>query len=227
MMTHRLFFDYIHNPAATCPCLRIEIHSPKRLFFSFKCHSILKNFFESAYSQKDSVYLLFKLCDMKRIIALLILAASLPGIVAQAQSHNTKCLGVSTGYLFDTENVQIGIFMRLPFAKNWRVAPSVNYAFTHNDLNEWEINGNIHYLVPFAGRFSFYPLAGIAFQSWRGNALQSDKELSNTRNKFGINVGAGLEVSLSHRLDLHLEGKYIFINDFDQAHISLGLGYKF
>ncbi len=171
--------------------------------------------------------MLSKLRNMKKIIALLILVASLSGAFAQAQSYNAKCLGVSTGYLFDTENAQIGIFMHLPFAKNWRVAPSVNYAVSHHDLNEWEIDGNIHYLVPFAGRFSFYPLVGIAFQSWRGNALQNDKELSNTRNKFGINAGAGFEMNISHRLNLHIEGKYILINDFNQAHISLGLGYKF
>ena len=100
-------------------------------------------------------------------------------------------------------------------------------AVGHHDLNEWEINGNIHYLIPFAGRFSVYPLAGIAFQSWRGNALQNDKELSNTRNKFGINAGAGFEMNISRHLNLHIEGKYIFINDFNQANISIGLGYKF
>ena len=133
----------------------------------------------------------------------------------QAQNYNTKCLGISAGYMFDTENVQAGVFMHLPFAKNWRVVPSVNYTFSHHDL------------IPFAGRFSVYPLAGIAFQSWRGNALQNDKELSNTRNKFGINAGAGFEMSISRHLNLHIEGKYIFINDFNQANISIGLGYKF
>ena len=124
----------------------------------------------------------------------------LSATTVQAQNYNTKCLGISAGYMFDTENVQAGVFMHLPFAKNWRVVPSVNYTFSHHDLNEWEINGNIHYLIPFAGRFSVYPLAGIAFQSWRGNALH---------------------------LNLHIEGKYIFINDFNQANISIGLGYKF
>ena len=64
-------------------------------------------------------------------------------------------------------------------------------------------------------------------QSWRGNALQNDKELSNTVNKFGINAGAGFEMNLSRRLDLHIEGKYIFIDKFHQANLSIGLGYKF
>ena len=35
----------------------------------------------------------------------------------QAQNYNTKCLGISAGYMFDTENVQAGVFMHLPFAK--------------------------------------------------------------------------------------------------------------
>ena len=168
-----------------------------------------------------------KLLDMKKIIGLFIFMGLLSAPSVQAQNYNTKCLGISAGYMFDTENVQAGVFMHLPFAKNWRVVPSVNYTFSHHDLNEWEINGNIHYLIPFAGRFSVYPLAGIAFQSWRGNALQNDKELSNTRNKFGINAGAGFEMSISRHLNLHIEGKYIFINDFNQANISIGLGYKF
>ena len=83
----------------------------------------------------------------------------LSATTVQAQNYNTKCLGISAGYMFDTENVQAGVFMHLPFAKNWRVVPSVNYTFSHHDLNEWEINGNIHYLIPFAGRFSVYPLS--------------------------------------------------------------------
>ena len=181
---------------------------------------------------------------MKRIIGLIVLAVLLCINGTQAQSYNTKSLGVSTGYLFDSENVHAGIFIHLPVSKHWRVAhagifihlpvskhwrvaPSINYAFSNHDRYELDINGDVHYLVPFAGRFSFYPLAGIAFQSWRGNALQSDKELSNTVNKFGINAGAGFEMNLSRRLDLHIEGKYIFIDKFHQANLSIGLGYKF
>jgi len=121
---------------------------------------------------------------MKKIIGLFIFMGLLSATTVQAQNYNTKCLGISAGYMFDTENVQAGVFMHLP-------------------------------------------LAGIAFQSWRGNALQNDKELSNTRNKFGINAGAGFEINISRHLNLHIEGKYIFINDFNQANISIGLGYKF
>lgn len=164
---------------------------------------------------------------MKKLIALLASASLLFAPLAQAQSHNSMSLGVSTGYLFDSENVQGGIFMHLPIAKNWRVGASIDYAFSNHNRSNLEISGDIHYLVPFAGRFSFYPLGGIAFQSWRGNAFQSDKSLSNTINKFGINLGAGFEMNLSRNLDLHIEGKYIFIDRFHQANISIGLGYKF
>lgn len=164
---------------------------------------------------------------MKKIIGLLALAVLLAVQLAQAQTYNTKSLGVSAGYLFETENVQGGIFIHLPVSKHWRVAPSINYAFSNHNRYNLDINGDVHYLVPFAGRFSFYPLAGIAFQSWRGSALQTDRELSNTINKFGINAGAGFEMNLSRRLDLHIEGKYIFIDKFHQAHVSIGLGYKF
>lgn len=164
---------------------------------------------------------------MKKLIALLAFASLLFAPLAQAQSHNSMSLGVSTGYLFDCENVQGGIFMHLPIAKNWRVGASIDYAFSNHNRSNLEISGDIHYLVPFAGRFSFYPLGGIAFQSWRGNAFQSDKSLSNTINKFGINLGAGFEMNLSRNLDLHIEGKYIFIDRFHQANISIGLGYKF
>lgn len=164
---------------------------------------------------------------MKKIIGLLILAALLTIQSVQAQSYNTKSLGVSAGYLFDTENVQGGIFIHLPVSSHWRVAPSINYAFSNHNRYNLDINGDVHYLVPFAGRFSFYPLAGIAFQSWRGNALQDDKSISNTINKFGINAGVGFEMNISRRLDLHLEGKYIFIDRFHQTHLSIGVGYKF
>ena len=42
---------------------------------------------------------------------------------AQAQSYNTKSLGVSAGYLFESENAQGGIFLHLPIARNWRDLP--------------------------------------------------------------------------------------------------------
>lgn len=151
-----------------------------------------------------------KLLDMKKIIGLFIFMGLLSATSVRAQNYNTKCLGISAGYMFDTENIQAGVFMHLPFAKNWRVVPSVNYTFSHHDLNEWEINGNIHYLIPFAGRFSVYPLAGIAFQSWRGNALQNDKELSNTRNKFGINAGSRIRNEHLSPLKPTYRGKIYF-----------------
>ena len=78
---------------------------------------------------------------------------------------------------------------------------------------------------PAASRSTRWPVSPS--RAGGAAALQTDKELSNTVNKFGINAGAGFEMNLSQRLDLHIEGKYIFIDRFHQANISIGLGYKF
>ncbi len=161
---------------------------------------------------------------MKRI-GLFLLGCFLP-LLMQAQDYNTKCLGASVGYLFETKNVQAEVFFYLPIAKRWRIAPDVQYSFSYDNVYEWGIDGNIHYLIPFAGRFTFYPLAGIAFQSWHSRWM-GEEILFVTENKFGINTGVGFEVTLPYRLNLHLEGKYIFMEKFHQPHISLGLGYRF
>lgn len=84
----------------------------------------------------------------------------------RAQNYNTKCLGISAGYMFDTENIQAGVFMHLPFAKNWRVVPSVNYTFSHHDLNEWE---TMEHSLPHSFRRS---ILGISLSRYRVSKLE-------------------------------------------------------
>ncbi len=162
---------------------------------------------------------------MKKKLGILLFFAGLFPYLLNAQTNSTKCIGVSVGYMFETHNVQTEIFFQLPIAKNWRVAPAIQSTFSHNNLKSWSIGGNVHYLVPFANRFAFYPLAGITFQSWRG--YSHEEKLSNTTNRFGLTAGAGFEMSLSQCLNLHIEGKYTFIKIFHQPSIHIGLGYKF
>ena len=126
-----------------------------------------------------------------------------------------------TGTLEQTDWSEIALCSQFGQAKNY---------FSVGDQKTVSINGT-NYKVQIIGfdhdQLTSGGMAGITFQSWRGSGLQTDKELSNTINKFGINAGAGFEMNLSQRLDLHIEGKYIFIDRFHQANISIGLGYKF
>ena len=48
-----------------------------------------------------------------------------------------------------------------------------------------------------------------------------------TSNRFGTNLGGGLEVRALQALKLFAEAKYSFVKDYSSIGISVGIGYVF
>ncbi|MFI3239974.1 MAG: outer membrane beta-barrel protein [Bacteroidales bacterium] len=156
---------------------------------------------------------------MKRILLLAIIATISLTTLAGDIYKGEHTVGVLAGYNTRTESAVAGAFFQYRFSKYIRVSPDFQYAFSHNGLSSYEINGNIH--VPFTlGRIvNVYPLAGVSYQSLKMEAL--------SENRFGLNLGGGAGVMATNTLKLSLEGKYSLLKDYSNAAITLSIGYLF
>jgi len=134
-----------------------------------------------------------------------------------------KAIGVNVAYGSEIESIAIGVKFNYGITDQIRLSPSFNYFVGKDELSEWEINADVHYLFDIAPKFSVYPLAGLTFTGWRvawGN-------YSSTTTRFGANVGAGIGYQLSDIIGVGLEVKYSVVSDLDQFVPGINLTYKF
>lgn len=78
-----------------------------------------------------------------------------------------------------------------------RLAPSVDYTFRHHGIDTYNIS--LDYQLPLrltaTSDVNFYPLAGIGYTAWTRIAETGTvrTETSERTNRFGFNIGGGLE----------------------------------
>ncbi len=156
------------------------------------------------------------------IIISLIISSLIPNI-SNAQKGE-KLIGILAGYNTENKSALAGIAFQYRFSKYFRISPNIQYVFKNNSISAYEINLNAH--VPFAldTKLNFYPLAGVSYQSWRTGIKGED---TYTYNKFGFNIGAGLEYMATSSLKVTLEGNYSWIKRHDSGGFFIGLGYLF
>lgn len=157
---------------------------------------------------------------MKQKLILLLLAVTFSlTALAENRYKGEHTVGVLAGYNTRTESAVAGAYFQYRFNKYLRIAPDFQYAFAHNGLSSYEINGNLH--VPFAlcSRANIYPLAGVSYQSLK------TFEFSN--NRFGLNLGGGIDFLATKTLKLGVEGKYALLKDYSNAAFTISIGYLF
>ncbi len=155
---------------------------------------------------------------MKKIIlaaAICLMAA----LGAQAKSSN---LAFGIGFNYGTKFDQAGIGAKLQagITRNFRIEPEFIYFFKNKGVETFDINCNFHYVVRLAPKVDFYPLAGLSYSNW------SD-DFDHSENRFGVNLGAGLEVRLASNVGFFLEERGQLVSDFSQSVTSLGLKFRF
>lgn len=165
---------------------------------------------------------------MKKLVILFMLAVFSLGVHAQIESGRSS-LGLNLGYGFDSENFTIGLDYRYSITNYLRINPVVTHFVKHSDVSAWAIDLNAHYVVRLSEQFSFYPLVGVDLSFWdtklEDAPVSADASVSDTR--FGLNLGLGLEMYATERIVAGLEAKYAIVKDYDQALISLRVGYLF
>ncbi|MCC8071545.1 MAG: porin family protein [Bacteroidales bacterium] len=163
----------------------------------------------------------------KTIISMLIALCAAATAFAQ---EGKMAVGAQLSYASCNENLGIGAKVQYYISDPVCLEASANYFFKNDCVSAWDINLNGHYLIRLGSAFHFYPLAGITFSRWNAEVDYAGPvwhTVKSSVNRFGINIGAGLEYEVAPCLIASLECKYQAIKDFDQAVISLGLAYKF
>jgi len=106
-----------------------------------------------------------------------------------------------------------------------RLGGSFAWSFPRSSVNMWGANVNAHYLFPMHRTpFTLYPLVGLGWVGYRTNA-DLDPARWNT-NRFGLNVGGGIDLSLTHRLVLNFEVRHKFIANLENPYF-IGAGVAF
>ena len=162
--------------------------------------------------------------------------ASSPSAAAQDDSASDwrlqrKTFGVKAGYITRNESAVAGLFFQYRFTDHFRLAPDVECAFSHNNRDAFMVNIDTHY--PFEvntrGNATIYPIAGVNYSSWkrRFDDLANDKDTSQKTTNFGLNLGAGFDLTLSRTLKLNLEARYTLVKHNSNLQVTVGIGYLF
>jgi len=156
---------------------------------------------------------------MKKLLMIAFMALMSTTMFAQ-QGSTWVGANVNYGMHSDYKNFGIGAKVQYEFIDNFRAEASGNYFFKKDYCTMWDVNLNVHYLIPVGG-LTVYPLAGLTL-------LGTDVEvmgISASDSDFGFNVGAGLEFPLTEAIKLNAEFKYQIVKDWDRPVISVGAAF--
>ncbi|MDE7473323.1 MAG: porin family protein [Muribaculaceae bacterium] len=150
-------------------------------------------------------------------------------------NRGEKTVGVSAGYNTFNESAVGGVFLQYRVNRLIRLAPDVSYVFKHNNTDGVALNLNVQMPLPImpTGRVNLYPLAGLNYTSWSYHpegtkpAIIEGDDVSERVSKFGLNVGAGLDIYATGTLKLFVEGKYVGVRHYSSGVITVGIGYSF
>lgn len=170
------------------------------------------------------------------LVGLLIFAATSN---AEAGRKGEKIFGVHTGYVSRNRSADLGLFFRYAFSDNFRLQPSADMIFRHDDRDAFIVDLNAQYLINIGSEnFSLYPFAGLNFSSWNrhikmpewNNGDDNNYEMgeSSTRsNYFGVNFGAGFDLKVTSTLSLSIEAGYTLVKSNSGVRLLAGIGYIF
>lgn len=165
----------------------------------------------------------------KTIAASLLLAYATLTVGAQESENNGTWGGLCIGYGTRIESPGVGVMIQT-WLVNWaRLEIGGDYFFggkkkdlmdrDHN-VTLYDINTNIHFVVPLQGKVNPYALLG------GGVVFCSGKGISSETN-IGSNVGAGIDLRVSPKTRVNIEWHHQFVKDYGQSVFTLGAVFKF
>ena len=143
-----------------------------------------------------------------------------------AQYNGTFGMGTHLTYGSEIQRPGIGIDFHYYITNNFRIAPSFTHYLQIKNKSMWNIDGDIHYVIPIGTQFSLYPLAGIHFSEWKNMKTSSEASDVNVYNqRLGLNAGLGFQYDLSYKTRATFEVKYQSMKDYSQVAFMLGVGF--
>lgn len=158
------------------------------------------------------------------VITFMSLAAT---FTSEAQS---SYIGVSTGYNTKNESGSVGVWMNYDVSSVFRIAPNVEYIFRSQHSDAFLINLDFNFPLPLktSTKIDVYPIAGVTYACWSIHTpMRNSDDVTTRKNRFGLNVGAGVGYRVTDRMKLKLDARYSLVKDFSTTIISLGIGYAF
>lgn len=173
-------------------------------------------------------YLTHKMHGLLRVLALaLVLTAS---IDASAEiERGQKTFGVKAGYVTRNRSMLAGITMDYAFSRHFRVAPAIGLVFRNAERDAMLIDLDFNFPVSTWWTSDFYPILGMAYNSWARHDLEasSHDDVTSHQNAFGLNAGAGWQIRISDSLRLGFEGRYTLIRHNPNGQFAVRLAYVF
>lgn len=151
----------------------------------------------------------------------------IPQVVAAQKGE--KYLGINAGYSTLNQSAQAGLSFQYSFSDHFRLSPGIEYIFRHKNSDGLFINIDGQFpILNSSSRFNIYPLAGLTYMSWTTRELHSEVNPTTNRvNRFGFNVGAGLEYRVTGTLKILAELKWLAVKNHNCGCFTVGLGYIF
>ncbi len=167
---------------------------------------------------------------IRKILAAILMAISVIGASAQVTTGD-KAFGPKLGYVSHNSSAVAGLAFQYVVTHHVRLSPEIGCAFRNNGEDAFLLDMNVHmpFLLVDAGNADIYPLAGLAFNSWSDHAKSpvDNVDVTSHTNRFGLNLGAGVDLRCSPTLKVNIEAKYTLVKSFSSAYLTAGISYIF
>lgn len=131
-------------------------------------------------------------------------------------------LSVGGGAAYATSNENLGVQIRGMYQINDQLRPSINFTYyidAAGSTTITEFNAHLQYLAVRKEQFNVYGLVGInTFRVKVKDSIDTERF-----NDIGLDVGGGIDFTLSDKLSGIVEAKYDFSKNVNQWVISLGV----
>ncbi len=160
-------------------------------------------------------------------------------LTANAGEHTgQKSVGLRGGFTTRNTTATAGLYFSYRVSEHFRLAPKMDYVFRHHGTDAFSFNFDAEMpisLSPANDKVLFYPIAGINYTTMSSHTSSNDPLLpsdvsddsSQRVNRFGLNLGAGIEYFATPTLRLALEGKCSLIKQYTGGYFTISIGYVF
>lgn len=154
----------------------------------------------------------------KRLVTLLLIAVTTI-VAAYAIERPPLAVGFTYDYAFKHQQHGFGLKLQTRVFKSFRLEPEFIYCNEHKDVTTLHLNLNLHNVRPITPRLNLYPFMGLAYSHWG--------YVGPNANRWGVNLGAGLEYYLGRNWSALTELRLHGVKRETQLIYTLGLKYDF
>ena len=148
-----------------------------------------------------------------------LLIAIVASLTATAIERPPLALGLTYNHATEYGQHALGVKLQSRLGQHFRLEPELIYCNERKEVTTLHLNVNVHYVMPMATRLNIYPFAGVGYSHWG--------YVGPNANRWGVNLGAGIEYYLGRRWGALTELRLHGVKHETQTLFTLGLKYNF